>query len=47
MNSFIFENAIKVYFGEGCVKEYLKCLADKQGKQEVNAMVEQSLPMKN
>lgn len=29
MNNFIFENATKVYFGEGCVKEYLKCLADR------------------
>lgn len=26
MNNFIFENATKVYFGEGCVKEYLSCL---------------------
>lgn len=24
--SFIFENATKVYFGQGCVKEYLSCL---------------------
>lgn len=23
MNNFVFENATKVYFGEGCVKEYL------------------------
>lgn len=26
MNNFIFENATKVYFGKGCVKEYLSCL---------------------
>ncbi len=26
MNNFIFENRTKVYFGEGCVKEYLACL---------------------
>lgn len=26
MNNFIFENTTKVYFGEGCVKEYLRCL---------------------
>lgn len=26
MNNFIFENATKVYFGKGCVKEYLACL---------------------
>lgn len=25
MNNFIFENATKVYFGKGCVKEYLAC----------------------
>lgn len=23
MNNFVFENSSKVYFGEGCVKEYL------------------------
>ena len=23
MNNFIFENATKVFFGKGCVKEYL------------------------
>lgn len=27
MNNFIFENATKVYFGKGCVKEYLACLS--------------------
>lgn len=27
MNNFIFQNATKVYFGKGCVKEYLSCLA--------------------
>lgn len=26
MNNFIFENATKVFFGKGCVKEYLSCL---------------------
>ncbi len=26
MNNFIFENATKVYFGQGCVQEYLTCL---------------------
>ncbi len=25
MNNFIFENSTKVYFGKGCVKEYLAC----------------------
>lgn len=33
MNNFIFENATKVYFGEGCVKEYLCCMAKgREGK---------------
>lgn len=27
MNNFIFQNATKVYFGKGCVKEYLACLS--------------------
>lgn len=31
MNNFIFENATKVYFGKGCVKEYLSCLIKKYG----------------
>lgn len=26
MNNFIFQNATRVYFGQGCVKEYLSCL---------------------
>lgn len=26
MNNFIFQNATKVYFGQGCVREYLGCL---------------------
>lgn len=26
MNNFIFENNTKIYFGKGCVKEYLACL---------------------
>ncbi len=29
MNNFIFQNATKVYFGKGCVKEYLACLTGK------------------
>ncbi len=29
MNNFIFQNATKVYFGQGCVKEYLSCLTKK------------------
>lgn len=29
MNNFIFENSTKVFFGRGCVKEYLACLAGK------------------
>lgn len=29
MNNFIFENSTKVYFGKGCVKEYLACLSGK------------------
>lgn len=33
MDNFIFENVTKVYFGEGCVKEYLFCLAKKQGEK--------------
>lgn len=31
MNNFIFENLTKVYFGKGCVKEYLCCLTKKYG----------------
>lgn len=31
MNNFIFENATKVFFGEGCVREYLSCLSGKYG----------------
>lgn len=33
MKNFVFENATKVYFGEGCVKEYLSCLAKKHGEK--------------
>ncbi|MBS6560916.1 MAG: iron-containing alcohol dehydrogenase [Clostridiales bacterium] len=33
MNNFIFENATKVYFGKGCVKEYLSCFVEKYGKR--------------
>lgn len=31
MNRFVFENATQVYFGEGCVKEYLSCLSSHYG----------------
>lgn len=31
MNNFIFENATKVFFGKGCVKEYLACLTKDYG----------------
>lgn len=33
MNNFIFENATKTIFGEGCVKEYLACLSGRYGDQ--------------
>ena len=29
MNNFIFENKTKVFFGKGCVSEYLGCLSKK------------------
>ncbi len=32
MNNFVFENSTKVYFGEGCVREYLSCLLSDYGK---------------
>lgn len=32
MNNFIFENTTKVYFGKGCVKEYLTCLSGHYGQ---------------
>ncbi len=32
MNNFIFENATKIYFGKGCVKEYLTSLATSYGQ---------------
>ena len=31
MNNFIFENSTKVYYGKGCVKEYLSCLLKPYG----------------
>ena len=31
MNNFIFQNSTKVYFGKGCVKEYLACLTKDAG----------------
>lgn len=33
MNNFIFENATKVFFGQGCVKEYLSCLSSHYGRK--------------
>ena len=33
MNNFIFENSTKVFFGKGCVKEYLSCLSGKYGNR--------------
>ena len=33
MNNFIFENATKVFFGQGCVKEYLSCLCGHYGRK--------------
>lgn len=33
MNNFIFENTTKVYFGKGCVKEYLAC---RHGRKQNN-----------
>ena len=32
MNNFIYENKTKVYFGQGCVKEYLTCLLKNYGQ---------------
>lgn len=32
MNNFIFENTTKVYFGRGCVKEFLACLCSHYGR---------------
>lgn len=32
MNNFIFENATKLFFGQGCVKEYLACLTKGYGE---------------
>ncbi|MDE5932148.1 MAG: iron-containing alcohol dehydrogenase [Lachnospiraceae bacterium] len=32
MNNFIFENATKIFFGEGCVREYLACLTKHYGQ---------------
>ena len=33
LNNFIFENSTKVFFGKGCVKEYLSCWAGKFGER--------------
>ena len=32
MNNFIFQNSTKVYFGKGCVKEYLACQMSRYGQ---------------
>lgn len=37
MNNFIFENATKTIFGEGCVKEYLTCLLRHYGENVMPA----------
>ena len=36
MNNFIFENATKVYFGQGCTKEYLSSLINQYGNTAVS-----------
>jgi alcohol dehydrogenase YqhD (iron-dependent ADH family) len=33
MNNFIFENGTKIYFGKGCVKEFLGCLVRDYGEK--------------
>lgn len=43
MNNFIFENATKIYFGKGCVKEYLTCLVRRYGKNVLFAYGEGSI----
>lgn len=35
MNNFIFENSTKVFFGKGCVKEYLCCLTKAYGDKSI------------
>ena len=42
MNNFIFQNSTKVYFGKGCVKEYLTCLT-KNAQTILLAAVEMGL----
>lgn len=32
MNKFIFENSTKVYFGKGCVKEYLESVIGRENQ---------------
>ena len=39
MNNFIFQNSTNVYFGRGCVKEYLACLT-KDAQTVLLAMAE-------
>ncbi len=34
MNNFIFQNSTRVFFGKGCVREYLSCLAGKACKTD-------------
>lgn len=43
MNNFIFENRTKVYFGKGCVKEYLSCLTKHYGPNVLLAYGEGSI----
>lgn len=43
MDNFIFENATKTFFGRGCVKEYLACLAKHYGENVMLAYGEGSL----
>ena len=43
MNNFIFENGTKVFFGEGCVKEYLACLTKGYGDTVIVACGDDSV----
>ena len=43
MNNFIFENTTRTYFGKGCVKEYLTCLAGQYGNNVLFAYGEGSI----
>lgn len=46
MNNFIFENSSKVYFGEGCVKEYLSGILSHYGKTVKEPGVDESVDLK-